>query len=271
MEGFKANPKMAKNLPCYKTGGYVSRKELKQEVAKDVSQDKQMIKKGVSQHESFLHKGEPKTELTLKKGGRAKKAVGTVNKFKAGGSITNVYEAKKGSGDLDNIKKVKDIKPGKADAPNAATKRPAFAGSDVAKETSKPFGERDLIKKVAPTGNKKAMAPSGAKGPDAYKKGGKINKYADGGAISDIDRKLAAMEAARQMAKRKRALGLPPDMQNQLITQDPRAAGLPAAPAMMPQAPTPAPAPTQMPPVDTMGGATEMPVARKRGGRAGKC
>ena len=267
MEGFKVNPKMAQNLPCYKTGGYVSRKELKQEVNKDVSEDKQMIKKGVSQHETFLHKGEPKTELALKKGGRAKKSVGTVNKFKAGGSITNVYEAKKVSGDLDNIKKVKDIKPGKADAPNAATKRPVFAGSDVAKEKSNPAGDAVDIIKVKPTGDKKAAAKSGAKGPDAYKAGGKIKKYAPGGPILDP---LAKSELMRSIEKRKRAAMLSPDMRAQLIAQQPEAAGLSSQNPMGAQG-LPAAAQGIAPPPMNMNAAPTPPMpAQKRGGKVKK-
>jgi len=77
--------------------------------------------------------------------GRAKKSVGTVKKFKSGGCVNNVYEAKKSAGDKDNIKKTKDITPSKA------------------------------------------AAPSGAKGPDAYKKGGKVKKMSTGGdVINDL-------------------------------------------------------------------------------------
>jgi len=112
MEGFKSNPKMQ----CFKEGGsvkYESRKEHAEEMKADINQDKAIVKKAIKMHDVQEHKGE-KTDLSkLRKGGRAKKAVGTVNKFKTGGSVTNVYEAKKSSGDKDNIKKVKDIKPTK--------------------------------------------------------------------------------------------------------------------------------------------------------------
>jgi len=117
MDGFKKIVKM-KIGGVVKPAAYVTRKELKQEESKDISADKQMVKKGVSQHESFLHKGEPKTELTLKKGGRAKKAVGTVSKYKTGGSVA--YEAKKDSGDLSKIQKIKDTVPAKAATPSGA-------------------------------------------------------------------------------------------------------------------------------------------------------
>jgi hypothetical protein len=179
MEGFKSNPKMAQNLPCYKKGGavYKSRHAEKSEMSEDIAQDKKIIKKAFSMHDAQEHKGE-KTDLSkLRKGGRAKKDCGSVKKYKAGGEVTNVYEAKKSSVDLDNIQKTKDIKPAKAAAPSKAVTKPSFAGSDVAKEKSKPSAEKDLIKKVPPTGNKKADALSGAAGPDAFKKGGKVKKY----------------------------------------------------------------------------------------------
>ena len=73
-------------------------------------------------HDKQEHPGE-KTDLSkLKKGGRSKKEAGTVRKYKAGGDVTNVYEAKKKSGDKDNIKKVKQITPTKAASSSAALK-----------------------------------------------------------------------------------------------------------------------------------------------------
>jgi hypothetical protein len=142
MEGFKNTTK----IKYFKEGGFVTKKaftayekkEDKVEEGKDIKKDTQMIKKGVSQHESALHKGEPKTELKLKNGGRAKKELGSArkfmkpaaapsgakggpNKYKVGGTVSNVYEAKKKSGDLDAIENVKDIKPGKAAAPSKAS------------------------------------------------------------------------------------------------------------------------------------------------------
>jgi hypothetical protein len=109
-----------------------------------------------------------------------------VRKFKVGGSVSNVYEAKKSAGDLDNIKKTKDIKPGKAEAESAGKKRPKLRGSDVEKEKGKPAGEKDFIKKVPPTGDKKADAMSGAKKePNKYKTGGAIKKYAEGSEVTE--------------------------------------------------------------------------------------
>lgn len=171
MEGFK---KLPRNLQCFKEGGsvYKPRKSVEKSESADIAQDKAIVKKAIHMHDAQEHKGE-KTDLSkLKKGGRSKKDCGTVKKYKAGGSVDNEYSAKKSSGDLDNIRKTKLIKPAKAAAPSRASVRTAFAGSDVEKETSKPAGEKDFINKVKPTGDKKAAALSGAKGPDAYKKGG---------------------------------------------------------------------------------------------------
>jgi hypothetical protein len=178
MEGFKSNTKMAQNLPCYKEGGavYKSRKSVEKSESADIAQDKKIIKKAFSMHDKQEHKGE-KTDLSkLRKGGRAKKDCGTVKKYKAGGQVTNVYEAKKSSGDIDNIRKTKDIKPAKAAAPSKAVSKSSFAGSDVAKEKSKPSGHQDPYLK-SKENTKKAAAPSGAAGPDAFKKGGKVKKY----------------------------------------------------------------------------------------------
>ena len=118
MEGFKSNPKMQ----CFKEGGqvkYETRKEHKEEVSADVAQDKKIIKKAFKMHDEQEHKGEKTNLSKLRKGGRAKKDCGTVKKYKSGGSVTNVYEAKKASGDKDAIQKVKQIKADKATAKSA--------------------------------------------------------------------------------------------------------------------------------------------------------
>lgn len=152
MEGFTKLPKMqhfkeggtvkTKNM-CYggkmKKGGEVE--------SADIAEDKKLIKKAFKQHDKAEHDKEP-TEIKLRKGGRSKKAVGTVNKFKAGGSINNVYEAKKSSGDLDNIAKVKATTPAKATA------------------------------KSAPVGKSKNTTA-------AFKCGSNVKKMADGGGIMD--------------------------------------------------------------------------------------
>jgi hypothetical protein len=184
MEGFKNNTKMK----CFKEGGsvkYESRKEHKEEMSADIKQDKAIVKKAIGMHDKQEHKGE-KTDLSkLKKGGRAKKELGTArkfikpaaapsgakggpNKYKVGGTVTNVYEAKKKSGDLDAIKAVKAIKPGKAAAPSKA-----------------------------------AIVPKNT--PALFKKGGKTKKMQAGGAVSDNERsiinKLTGPSAAGPAAK----------------------------------------------------------------------
>ena len=181
MEGFKT---LAKGVKCYKEGGavYKSRHSEKREMSEDIAQDKKIIKKAFAMHDKQEHHGE-KTDLSkLKKGGRAKKDCGTVKKYKAGGSVTNVYEAKKTSGDLDNIRKTKDIKPSKAAAPSRAAIAPI---DNLSKQAQKPSGHKDSYIKSKESG-KSATAPSGAGGPDAFKKGGKIKKYAAGGFIDTI-------------------------------------------------------------------------------------
>jgi hypothetical protein len=124
MEGFKKLPKMQ----CFKTGGKVEAKamcyggKMKEGGKADIAQDKKIVKKAFAMHDKQEHPGE-KTDLSkLKKGGRSKKETGTVRKYKAGGDVTNVYEAKKKAGDKDAIKKVKQISPTKAKAPTAAGK-----------------------------------------------------------------------------------------------------------------------------------------------------
>jgi len=165
MDGFKKLPKMQ----CFKTGGKVEAKamcyggKMKEGGKADIAQDKKIVKKAFAMHDKQEHPGE-KTDLSkLKKGGRSKKAAGTVRKYKSGGEVNNVYEAKKSSGDISNIQKVKDIKPSKAAAPSKAAIKPAMKGSDVAKEKSKPTGSTKAVK------------------VNEYKKGGKVKKCAAGG------------------------------------------------------------------------------------------
>ena len=172
-------------MACFKVGGSVKSEAYcgggkamkKGGDVSDVTQDKAMIKKAFKQHDKAEHDKEP-TEIKLRNGGRTAKKQGTVRKFKTGGSVVNTYEAKKSSGDKDNIKKVKDIKPGKATASSKAAIKPAFKGSDIEKEKSKPAGDAVSILKVKPTGDKKANVRSGAKGGP--------NRYAEGGEVIDM-------------------------------------------------------------------------------------
>lgn len=189
MEDFKRIVKM-------KTGGSVSKaieayekRERKTEVSDDIAQDKSMIKKGVKQHETALHKGEPKTELKLKQGGRAKKAVGTVKKYKCGGGV---YGAKKTKEDIKNIDAAKTCKPKmamggsltdalgitkSADAPSAPVgqgavseleKRRAMEKMARAKKYLGPAQQSELIKQ--------SPEAAGLTGNIGYKKGGKACK-----------------------------------------------------------------------------------------------
>jgi hypothetical protein len=191
MEGFKP----FKKVQCFKEGGsvkYESRKEHKEEVSADVAQDKKIIKKAFKMHDEQEHKGEKTNLSKLRNGGRAKKAVGTVKKYKTGGSVENVYEAKKGSGDLDNIKKTKDIKPtklcggGKAYATGGSVSQPgatvsqqkfydqnrAAAKKKEAAADYEAFGSRgDAARKGMEEGRMDAMG-------NAYNCGGKVKKAA---------------------------------------------------------------------------------------------
>jgi hypothetical protein len=223
MDGFKSLPKMQ----CFKEGGSVKskmpaflKKETKSEVKADKAQDKSMIKKGVKQHESALHKGEPKTELKLKTGGRAKKAAGTVKKFeKASGE----YGAKKTATDKKNIKEAKQFKPafkngGKACAPSAAKKTKKMqAGGPVDVKDPQALtdkialeentadaniipnalkavkrGGKKIIKSVKDMiGGQGAVSDTERQSIDniAKKKGGKVKKYAEGGAVFSDEEK----------------------------------------------------------------------------------
>jgi hypothetical protein len=201
MEGFKKLPKMQ----CFKTGGKVEAKamcyggKMKEGGKADIAQDKKIVKKAFAMHDKQEHAGE-KTDLSkLKKGGRSKKEAGTVRKYKAGGDVTNVYEAKKKSGDKDNIKKVKQITPTKAASSSAALKgvgntTAAFKKGGNVSEAGKKAGDKDATVKTK-------MGPSKADTKSAaMKKGGAVKKYAgdtDGsfvkgqGAVSEAERKTA--------------------------------------------------------------------------------
>jgi hypothetical protein len=77
--------------------------------ASDVEKEKS---KPAGHKDPYIKSKSEKTEAdapSASKKGR-NKGNGTVRKFKTGGSVENVYEAKKKAGDLDNIQKVKEIK-----------------------------------------------------------------------------------------------------------------------------------------------------------------
>lgn len=153
MEGFKKIVKM-------KTGGSVSKavaayekKEEKAEMKEDVAQDKAIVKKGVRQHEAALHKGEPKTELKLKCGGRAKKATGTVKKYKTGGTVENAYGAKKTDKDIKDIANSKRQKPVKLCGGKSVSKYEEGGIVDTIKAAGK-----DLYEKVIGTPEQNRIA-----------------------------------------------------------------------------------------------------------------
>ena len=283
MEDFKKLPKMQH----FKEGGSIQKEvsnfTKRDRKSVDIAQDKSMIKKAFKQHDKAEHDKEP-TEIKLSKGGRAKKSSGSVRKFKIGGSVAD--EANKSSGDAVSMIKVKPTGDKKADAPNKATERPNFNGSDVAKEKNKPAGDAVDIIKVKPTGDKKADASSGAKGgPNKYKAGGKIQKYDEGGGVlssigqaaGDLGTRIknrvmgtpAQNEAAKlSMAKYLKAKQLEQAAGKSMDPGEKLGMGLAGLSAGAPSAPA-APSGQPMPPVDTMGNATNMP-AQKRGGKVKK-
>lgn len=170
MDGFKSLPKMQ----CFKEGGavkYKSKHSESKEMEKDIAQDKAVVKKAFKIHDTQSHEGE-KTDLSkLRKGGRIKKCGGgNVRKYKAGGSVTGGSDVAKDGG-----KKTggADIKTGQK-----------TGSSDVKKDGGKRTGGSDAAK----DGGTKSMGLN-----NAFKKGGKVKKMADGGmsgqgAVSDYER-----------------------------------------------------------------------------------
>lgn len=190
MEGFKVNPKMAKNLPCYKEGGsvkYKSRHSEKTEMKEDVAKDKAMIKKAVKMHDTQQHEGKETNLSKLKKGGRMKKEGGCVGRYKSGGGIS--YGAKKSKQDIKEIAAIKRMKP-----------KVKTGGSDVAKDgggktggadikTGMKTGSSDVKKEGSVTGssdvNKDGSMTGGLN--NIFKKGGRAKKYAEGGSLKPVD------------------------------------------------------------------------------------
>lgn len=86
MEGFKKSNKMQ----CFKEGKsvkYKSRHSEKHEMSEDIAKDKAIVKKAFKMHDTQSHEGEKTNLSKLNKGGRAKKNVGTVKKYKTGGCV----------------------------------------------------------------------------------------------------------------------------------------------------------------------------------------
>jgi hypothetical protein len=237
----KAVSKMCGGGKPYKKGGEVM----------DEKQDKAMIKKAFKQHDKAEHEKEEPTEIKLKKGGRSKKEVGTVKKFKDGSAV---YGAKKDATDKKEIAAVKKEKPKmlksggstgvsdvekekskpagdkvatikvkptvnkKADAPSKGSVKPAMRASDVEKEKSKPTGDKkaDAPNKAATKPNrlKDKVAPDDING---YKEGKKIKKFADGRLTGPMD----PYEVERKKRLQANMATLSPDMQRQLMQQMP--------------------------------------------------
>jgi hypothetical protein len=217
MDGFKSLPKMQ----CFKEGGSVNCKpvakcsggKMKEGGKADKAQDKSMVKKGVKQHETALHKGEPKTELKLKTGGRAKKETGTVKKFeKASGE----YGAKKTATDKKNIAGAKKFVPAFKDGGKACAKKvkkmqvggpvdvkdPQALTDKIALEENTADANiipnaLKAVKRVGKKVIKSAKDMLGGQGAVsdaeqsniAKKKGGKVKKYAEGGAVLSDEEK----------------------------------------------------------------------------------
>ena len=164
MEGFKANPKMKCDLPCYKEGGFVKRDKAKHsestEMKKDVAQDKKVVKKAFKIHDEQSH--DEKTDLSkLKKGGRAKKEVGTVKKYKKGGSVKKMAD-----GGMSGMGNVSDAERAMAAAPAAAPSAAFQPGS---------MEDLSLKQKMAPRKRRRPMTAAGMAGM---------------GAVSDAERAL---------------------------------------------------------------------------------
>jgi len=253
MEGFTKLPKMQH----FKEGGSVQKqianyekRERKTEEKADMAQDKAVVKKAIGMHDKQEHPGE-KTDLSkLRKGGRAKKDCGTVKKYKAGGNVTNVYEAKKKSGDLDAIKAVKQITPTKATAASAPAVKPA--------NTPAKFCGGKSVKKMADGGMSGPMADANALLDPIRDAGTSLRNNVMGtpeqNRIAQARMDMIAKKKAAQQAALLGGLGAPMAAQQGAIA------------AAQPTAPAPAPAPA---PVDTMGNTTGMPM-QKRGGKVKK-
>ena len=197
MEDFKKLPKMQH----FKTGGSVkayTKRERKETDAADIKQDKAIVKKAFKMHDAQEHKGE-KTDLSkLKKGGRAKKEVGTVKKYKCGGCVKKMAEGS-------SVEKAALLNalPGKV---NEIERAQMAARAKNALKYLGPAQQSEFVKQggmnPVPTN---VGAPAGSTVPAGQKKGGKVKKYAGGssvysedvGATSPAQLKEAIKRAAR--------------------------------------------------------------------------
>ena len=194
-------------------------------VKKGVSQHESFLHKNEPKTELKLKTGgrAKKAVGTAKKFIKPAAAPSAAVKMKTGGKVTNVYEAKKKAGDKDAIKKVKQIKATKAAAPSKAVVKakgtPAkFCGGKSVRKYAegKSVDVKDpqaLTDKIAREENAAdaAIIPNAARavkdtvvkgynairdkivgptnGTAGKKKGGKVKKYAGGGAVLSDDQK----------------------------------------------------------------------------------
>jgi hypothetical protein len=289
MDNFTKLPKMQ----CFKEGGSVQKKianyqkrERKSDENSDMVQDKAIVKKAIGMHDKQEHPGE-KTDLSkLRKGGRAKKEVGTVKKFKCGGGT---YGAKMSKEDIKNVDAAKNCKP----------KMLADGGSLKDVDANENPG---LAKLPTDVRNKMGYAKKGGKIPKKMCGGKSVKKMADGGMTDPND---IGGDALRSIGKvplvggalqkgatqlRDNVMGTPE--QNRLaraklermaarkaaekaalmggqdgsaaLAQGALAGGAAAAAPM----PAPMPAPTAAPAAPMPG--APLPMGQKRGGKAGK-
>jgi hypothetical protein len=152
----------------------------------------------------------------------------------------------------------------KANASSKAATKPAFKGSDVAKEKSKPAGNKDYGVKskdnAGPADSSSAAVKGRNKGNGSvrkFKTGGNVKKYQTGG---NVLADLANAQALNRVKNARKYLG--PAQQSQAVNQ-----GVFNAPA--PAVPTPAPAPAlpQAPGGTSPAGAVP---TQKRGGKVKK-
>lgn len=191
MEGFK---KLPKGTPCYKEGGsvYKSRHSEKSEMSEDIAKDKKVVKKAFAMHDKQEHPGEKTNLSKLKNGGRAKKEVGTVKKYKCGGGV---YGAKKTKEDIKNIDAAKDCKPKKLAMGGMSAPAPMGQGQMSEMEKRRQMEKMARAKKYlgpAQQGELISQDPSaaglqGVGTPLMRKNGGKIKKCAEGGSLKPTD------------------------------------------------------------------------------------
>ena len=195
MEDFKKLPKMQH----FKTGGSVkayTKRDRKETDAADIKQDKAIVKKAFKMHDKQEHPGE-KTDLSkLKKGGRAKKEVGTVKKYKCGGGVKKMADGS-------SVEKAALLNalPGKV---NEIERAQMAARAKNALKYLGPAQQSEFVKQggMNPTGARltnadltyaqqaKGMStgsPAGSTVPAGQKKGGKVKKYAEGSSVVGDD------------------------------------------------------------------------------------